>query len=70
MFKVRFSPTVARYVREKTWQRSQKLTPQPTAGLLAEFRLRSTEELKSWVLTFGKEERSGGNRSRFDGNLA
>ena len=53
--KIRFSSKVARYVREKTWHESQKLTPQPDGSLLAEFRLGSTEELKSWVLGFGKE---------------
>jgi predicted DNA-binding transcriptional regulator YafY len=53
--KIRFSPKVARYIREKTWHESQKLTPQPDSSLLAEFRLGSTEEIKSWALSFGKE---------------
>ena len=51
---VRFSPTVARYVQEKHWHESQKLAPQPDGSLLAEFRLGSTEEIKSWLLSFGK----------------
>ncbi|MEN6495747.1 MAG: transcriptional regulator [Thermoguttaceae bacterium] len=53
--KIRFSPTVARYVQEKHWHATQKLTPQPDGSLVAEFRLGSTEEVKSWVLSFGKE---------------
>lgn len=53
--KIRFSPTVARYVKEKHWHASQKLTPQSDGSLIAEFRLGSTEEVKSWVLSFGKE---------------
>jgi len=53
--KIRFSPAVARYVQEKRWHESQRLTPQPDGSLLAQFRLSSTEEIKSWVLSFGKE---------------
>ncbi len=45
---IRFSPTVARYVEEKRWHPSQKLTRQPDGGLLAEFSLSATEELKAW----------------------
>lgn len=53
--KIRFSPTVARYVKEKHWHASQKLTPQSDGSLVAEFCLGSTEEVKSWLLSFGKE---------------
>ena len=52
--KIRFSPAVARYVQEKHWHESQKLTKEPDGSLLAEFRLGSTEEIKSWVLGFGR----------------
>jgi proteasome accessory factor B len=52
--KVRFSPTVARYVQEKKWHPSQKLTSQKDGGLLAEFDLDGTEEVKRWVLGFGR----------------
>lgn len=52
--KIRFSPAVARYVREKTWHPSQRLSPQPDGSLLAEFCLGSTEEIKSWALGFGR----------------
>jgi predicted DNA-binding transcriptional regulator YafY len=52
--KVRFSPTVARYVQEAAWHPSQKLTPQRDGGLLAEFQLDGTEEIKRWILSFGR----------------
>ncbi len=52
---IRFSATVARYVQEKTWHPSQNLTNQPDGSLLAKFRLSNTEEIKRWVLGFGKE---------------
>ncbi|MDY0168740.1 MAG: WYL domain-containing protein [Thermoguttaceae bacterium] len=51
---IRFSSTVARYVQEGAWHPSQKLSPQPDGGVLAEFDLSSTEEIKRWVLGFGR----------------
>ncbi len=52
--KVRFSPQVARYVSESTWHASQQLTAQKDGSLLAEFRLGTTEEVKRWLLGFGR----------------
>jgi proteasome accessory factor B len=52
--KIRFSPTVARYVQESTWHESQQLRPQKDGSLLAEFRLGDTEEIKRWILSFGR----------------
>jgi proteasome accessory factor B len=50
---IRFMHPVARYVLERKWHPSQKLTKQRDGTLLAEFRLSCTEEIKSWVLGFG-----------------
>jgi len=52
--RVRFLPTVARYVEESTWHPSQKLTQQRDGGLIAEFTLDGTEEIKRWIMSFGK----------------
>ena len=52
--KVRFSPTVVRYVQEGKWHASQKLTHEKDGSLLAEFNLSSTEEIKHWVMSFGQ----------------
>jgi len=52
--KVRFSPEVARYVQEKKWHASQKLTPQKDGSLIAEFDLDGTEEIQRWLLSFGR----------------
>ena len=51
--RVRFTAEVARYVQEKRWHASQKLTPQPDGSLLAEFTLTAIEEIKAWLLSFG-----------------
>jgi proteasome accessory factor B len=52
--KIRFAPPVARYVEESAWHPSQKLTKQRDGSLLAEFDLDGTEEIKCWVLSFGR----------------
>ena len=51
---VRFAPAVARYVSESNWHESQKLTRQTDGGLLAEFQLSDTEEIKRWIMSFGQ----------------
>jgi predicted DNA-binding transcriptional regulator YafY len=53
--KVRFAPSAARYVREARWHPSQQLTNQRDGSLVAEFQLSSTEEFRSWVLSFGSK---------------
>ena len=52
--KVRFSPTVSRYVTESKWHSSQTLAPQKDGSLIAEFDLNHTEEIKRWIQSFGK----------------
>jgi predicted DNA-binding transcriptional regulator YafY len=52
---VRFKQAVARYVLEHKWHPSQKLTKQRDGSLLAEFRLSCTEEIRSWLLSFGSK---------------
>jgi len=51
--KIRFRPPAARFVQEKKWHASQRLTPQADGSLLAELHLSSTAELKPWLLSFG-----------------
>jgi proteasome accessory factor B len=52
--KVRFAPTVARYVTESRWHESQQLARQKDGSVLAEFHLSTTEEIKRWLLSFGR----------------
>ncbi len=52
--KVRFSAAVARYVEESKWHESQKLTGQKDGSVIAEFDLDDTEEIKRWILSFGR----------------
>jgi predicted DNA-binding transcriptional regulator YafY len=52
--RVRFHPSAARFVNEKRWHVSQTLRPQPDGSLIAEYRLTSLVEIKSWLLSWGR----------------
>lgn len=53
--KVRISPAWARWVGEKIWHKSQKVTRLPNGGLEMAFRVAGLDEIKRWVLSFGPE---------------
>lgn len=53
--RIRFVPEVSRYVRETRWQKDQRLIDQPDGGVVAEFRVSCTQEIKSWTLGFGRK---------------
>ncbi len=50
---IRFSPTIARRVRETRWHPSQQLEPLPNGGLDMTLTITSTVELVPWVLGWG-----------------
>lgn len=52
--RVQFTPEVARYVRETTRHPSSILTALPDGGLIVQFTLTTTVEIKSWILSFGQ----------------
>ncbi len=51
--RIRFAKEAARYVEEKTWHSSQKLTKGKDGSLVLEVQLANTNEIKSWALGFG-----------------
>ncbi len=53
--KVRISPEWARWVGEKIWHESQKVTKLPEGGLEMAFQVAGLDEIKRWVLSFGPE---------------
>ncbi|MDI6756218.1 MAG: WYL domain-containing protein [Thermodesulfobacteriota bacterium] len=53
--KVRISPDWARWVGEKIWHESQKVTKLPDGGLEITFRVAGLDEIRRWVLSFGPE---------------
>jgi len=52
--KVRFAPAVTRYVSESQWHPSQRLSAKKDGSLVAEFDLGATDEIKTWILSFGR----------------
>jgi len=52
--RVRFSAEVARYVQESNWHHSQQLEEQGDGSVEACFTLDHTEEIKRWLLSFGR----------------
>jgi len=55
MVKVRISPEWARWVGEKIWHESQKITKLPDGALEMTFRVAGLDEIKGWILSFGPE---------------
>ena len=53
--KVRISPAWARWVGEKIWHESQKLTNLSDGSLQITFRVAGLDEIKRWVLSLGPE---------------
>ena len=55
--RVRFSREVARFVREKRWHASERLTDNPDESVEWEADLGDLTELRSWLLSFGHHAR-------------
>jgi predicted DNA-binding transcriptional regulator YafY len=55
LVKIRFSPEVAGYIREKIWHESQKLEPQEDGSIIFEALVAGTEEIKHWILGWGSQ---------------
>ena len=53
--KVRISSGWARWVGEKIWHKSQKITKVPDGSLEITFRVAGLDEIKRWILSFGPE---------------
>jgi predicted DNA-binding transcriptional regulator YafY len=53
--KVRISPGWARWVGEKIWHESQKITKLADGSLEIIFRVAGLDEIKRWILSLGPE---------------
>ncbi len=51
--RIRFDPRWAAFVSERTWHRSQQLTPLRNGGVELTMQVGGRAELRSWVLSFG-----------------
>lgn len=52
---LKFSPYQARWIREKQWHRSQKLTELEDGGVLMEMDATGLSDVKRWLLQYGAE---------------
>jgi len=53
--KVRFSPWVARWIREDRWHPSQKFTDLADGSLQVDMKVTGTIDVKRWILSFGRD---------------
>jgi len=52
--KIRFAKKVAGYIKEKIWHHTQKIEPQKDGSIIFSAEVAGTDEVKSWVLSWGK----------------
>jgi len=52
---LKFSPYQARWIRERQWHRSQKLTELEDGGVMLEMDVQGLDEVKRWVMQYGGE---------------
>ncbi|NLE61828.1 MAG: WYL domain-containing protein [Planctomycetes bacterium] len=53
--RIRFSPAVAPYIRERQWHPKQKFAERRGGGLVLEFATNHLHEVKDWVLAWGAD---------------
>lgn len=53
--KVRFSPWVARWIREDRWHKSQVFTDLQDGSLQVDMEVTGTVDVKRWILSFGRD---------------
>jgi len=52
---LKFNPYQARWIRERLWHKSQKLTELEDGGVMLEMDVQGLNEVKRWVLQYGSE---------------
>jgi len=53
--KIRFSPSQAPYIRERTWHPSQQIETERNGGLILTLKVADLWEVKRWLIGFGAE---------------
>ena len=52
---IRFSPAAAPYIREREWKKGQEIVLEAEGSLLLKFTASGRRDIKSWVLSFGRD---------------
>lgn len=55
--KIRFSPSQAPYIRERTWHPSQQIEIEPDGSIILTLKVADLDEVKRWLIGFGAEAR-------------
>lgn len=53
--KIKFSPYQSRWIKEKIWHKTQKIKELKDGSIILSMKLNSKEEIKRWILQYGKE---------------
>jgi proteasome accessory factor B len=53
--KIRFSPSQAPYIRERTWHPSQQIETECDGSIILTLRIADLDEVKRWLIGFGAE---------------
>jgi len=53
--KIRFSPSQAPYIRERTWHASQRIETEPDGSIILTLKVADLGEVKRWLIGFGAE---------------
>ncbi|MBN1349947.1 WYL domain-containing protein [candidate division KSB1 bacterium] len=53
--KLKFSPYQARWIRERQWHKTQRLTELDSGGLIFEMDVQGLSDVKRWVMQYGAE---------------
>jgi proteasome accessory factor B len=53
--RIRFSPSQAPYIRERTWHPSQKIETEPDGSIILTLQVADLWEVKRWLIGFGAE---------------
>jgi predicted DNA-binding transcriptional regulator YafY len=53
--KIWFAPDAAGYIKEKIWHDTQEIAPQKDGSIIFEAEVAATQEIKSWVMSWGSK---------------
>jgi predicted DNA-binding transcriptional regulator YafY len=53
--KIRFSPSQAPYIRERTWHPSQQIETKPDGSIILKLQIADLDEVKRWLIGFGAD---------------
>lgn len=53
--RIRFTPSQARYIKERQWAKTQSITDEPDGSVILTMETSGRYEIKRWVMSFGRD---------------